>query len=161
MWSSSCINTIFTKLDLNRFTLDTRHVARSARATAQTRNRTNIILQRSTIPKPLLVNVENALNSSIAYSQKRVAGVKRFWALRLNGQIIVFTKLAEMMFNCALCVCPRFYFVDVDSIYRLSKARVKSRFRMWSRQDQNIENKKYCCIMRSQCMPLSAKSSGE
>ena len=60
-----------------------------------------------------MVNVENVLNSAIAYCEKRAAGAKKFRALRLNGQIIVFTKLAEMMFNCALCVCPRFYFVDL------------------------------------------------
>ena len=61
------------------------------------------------IPICSQVHVENVLNHGIAYSQKRAAGAKKFRALRLNSQINVFTKLAEIIFNCALCICPRFF----------------------------------------------------
>ena len=74
------------------------------------------MLQRSIIPICSQVHVENVLNPQIAYCKKRAAGAKKFRALRLNGQINVFTKLAEIMFNCALCVCPRFYFVDLTTL---------------------------------------------
>ena len=73
-------------------------------------------IQRSIIPICSEVHVDNVLNSAIAYWKKRAAGAKKFRALRLNSQIHVFTKLAEIIFNCTLCVCPRFYFVDLTTL---------------------------------------------
>ena len=70
---------------------------------------------------------------------------QKFRSLKSNGQINVFTKLAEIMFNRALCCLPPFLFCwsndsAIQPIAYLK--RESSHAPEYGHDIQNIENKK-------------------